>query len=729
MMSFYNKLNSELMIIRTLSAIILFASLLSTGSFAQENGLYVPTEIQKAYENGTRSLDGKPGADYWHNTVDYKIDVKLIPEEKLIQGYEKITYHNNSPDKLDRIVLRLYQDAWKKGNSRDYSLNALDIHEGVKLSDVKIAGKDIHLMSGSVRRRGTNITFMLEQALEPGASLEMELSWKHKVPSLSRVRGGAYDETTFFVSQWYPQVAVYDDIFGWDMLNYTLMAEFYNNLGNFDVNISVPASHVVWATGTLENHNKVLPAGIDKKYMEAATSIKPIQVVDSADLAGGLQMLDTVWHYTAKEVPDFAFATSDHYIWESASQKVEDRDVRISAAYPARNSAKYSKLIEMQQTTMKFYSEEIPGVPYPWEAFTTFISIGGGGMEYPMMANNGGPGRLLTVHEMFHTYMPMYVRTNERRWAWMDEGWAQYTTAVTGNFAFDKDMSMSSLLREISSAQNIIGTVNDLPFMTPSYILAENYGYASYSGPGLVNGMLHQMLGEEMFRKCYGEFVRRWAQKSPTPFDFFNTFENVSGRDLDWLWKPWFYEFGDADLSINSYKKGKIKIANKGSKPVPMLLDIEYADGAVNSIEKDASVWNTVKKGYVTIKIPDAKNVKSIILNKGIPDSKIEDNFYPSLEELYSEIHIGNDLIGDYIIAQYGMKAEVLWKEDVLYLDVPLQNMSMMLLPKDALHYISLDNKVQLEFIQDKDGICTSVNINYSGMEFNARKVGVPIEQ
>ena len=272
---------------------------------------------------------------------------------------------------------------------------------------------------------GTNISFTLDKPLKSGENLTFNVSWKQKIPVYTRVRTGAYDSTSFFVAYWYPQIAVYDDLFGWDRLNYTLRTEFYNNLGNYDVKITVPDNFLVWATGTLNNSADVLPSQIHERFIRAKSSQEVVHIVTSKDIQNGFSTQINTWHYTAAEVSDFAFAMSDHYVWDAAIQPVGDRNVFISSAYSMEMDTVDSFIghTAIQQKAMQYFSEDMPGVPYPYEAFTTFIAKGGGGMEYPMMANNGGPGRGVTIHEMFHMYFPMYVRINERRWhGWMKDG-------------------------------------------------------------------------------------------------------------------------------------------------------------------------------------------------------------------------------------------------------------------------------------------------------------------
>ncbi|MBN1639257.1 MAG: hypothetical protein JW866_09830, partial [Ignavibacteriales bacterium] len=231
----------------------------------KESSLFIPVNIQEAYENGTRNLDGTPGSNYWQNSSDYTIKAELDPTTRKISGYEKIIYYNNSPNSLSEIVIRLYQDFFRKGNSRDFQISPFDITNGVEISKIKINGKEINLSPDAwkTRREGTNLFIYMEDQVIPNSSVQIEIEWSFIVSKYSNVRMGRYDSTSYFIGHWYPQVAVYDDIDGWDENDYTGYTEFYNDFSNFDVEITVPENFVVWSTGILQNPDNVL----ENKYL------------------------------------------------------------------------------------------------------------------------------------------------------------------------------------------------------------------------------------------------------------------------------------------------------------------------------------------------------------------------------------------------------------------------------------------------------------------------------
>ncbi|MCB9291205.1 MAG: M1 family metallopeptidase [Lewinellaceae bacterium] len=703
----------------TYTLLLLFLCATLVQLTAQETRFFVPREIQQAYENGTRSMDGKPGPKYWQNTVDYTIEVEVFPEEKKVAGSETAVYYNNSPDALDRLVVRLYHDAFRKANPRAYRVQPDDITEGVEISRLVINGETYSLERGQgVSKNGTNTTIRLKERLQPGEKLTMKVDWSHYIPETT-VRTGAYDSTAFFIAYWYPQIAVYDDVFGWDDLAYDFSTEFYNNLGNFDVKITAPKNFTVLSTGVLQNAKEVLPGEVFQRFQEAKSAAETISVIGPEDLGNGYENLSGAWHYKAENVSDFAFCLSDHYCWDAAAQEVDGRNVFVNSYYPLEMAEKCKEVTANQQKTMKHFSEDVPGIPYPYPEFTTFIADGGGGMEYPMMANNGGPGLGVTVHEMFHTYFPMYVRINEKRFAWMDEGWADYidNLIIRRYFQGEEGFDFGTYSSQI---QGTLGSISDLPLITSTQFMDfTNYGYASYPLPAFIYSVLHHHLGEETFLKCFREYIRRWAQKSPTPYDFFYTFENVSGQDLSWLWKPWFFSFGTVDMSIESFRKGKLTVKKTGVRPVPLIIQIEYEDGSTKEMDLKASIWE-MGDTYET-EVSNPKSVKSIAVNASLPDKMPLDNYYPPLAERYAGLSIPDGITGSYLFNEFPVTAEVSQKDGLLFMEVAAAGYQFYLVPKSETEFVSLDGEINIQF-QMEEGKVSGLNAKTPDMQLTARK-------
>lgn len=697
-------------------ALLIFLSAISS-VYAQETRFFMPREITQAYENGTRSYDGRPGPNYWQNTVDYQIEVEVLPQEKELKGMESAVYYNNSPDNLNTLVVRLYHDVYRKGSARRTNwrpLNPDAINDGVEISKLSINGQPYDLNGRRVRRSSTNLFITLNEPLPAGDRLTLEVDWAQKIPE-SPIRTGAYDETTFFLAYWYPQIAVYDDVFGWDQLDYDFQSEFYNNLANFDVTITAPDNFTVLSTGVLQNAEEVLAPACYERYQQAKKSTEPVVIVTPEDVQDNFRHRSGTWRYTAEEVSDFSFALSDHFSWDAAVQEVAGRPVLINTFYPADGAEACRGVTAIQQKTMQHFSVDVPGVPYPYSEFTTFISSvrGGGGMETPMMANNGGPGRGVTVHEMFHTYFPMYVRTNEKRFAWMDEGWADFNTAIVEKRYFDKDDGL--LFGEVAGGiSRTLGTISDLPLITSTQFTDNtNYGYTAYPLPAFLYATLHHHLGEELFLRCYREYIRRWAKKSPTPYDFFYTFEYVSGQDLSWFWKPWFFEYGYADVQVQSYKGGKLTVENLGNRPVPIVVDVAYKDGTTEELSASAGVWKDSSKNTYKMKIPRGKEVSSIQVNNVIPDTDPLNNYYPSLQQRYAQFDISEDIAGSYYVADLQTEVVIHQKKGFLELTIPRYGSQFYLVPDSKTEFTSLDGRRKVTFTLENDRY-QEVNFRFS---------------
>ncbi len=685
---------------------------LCTSLMAQEQRMFMPKEMKQAYDKGTRSYDGKPGANYWHNTVDYDIKLTVNPETRGISGTSKITYTNNSPDDLSTLVVRLYNDVYRSGNPRASRIDERDVDDGVTLNMVSVRGDSVDMESRAFNRAGTNIFLRLAEPVKAGEKVELAINWEQFIPYTNR-RTGVADSTSFFVAYWYPQMAVYDDVFGWDTQNYSFRTEFYNNLANFNVELTAPESFTVWATGVLQNPEEIFNDEILDRYNKAMTATDPMDIINGDDLKDGFAHKSGTWKFKANEVPDFAFAMSDHYDWNAASQKVDGKDVLISSVYPTGNPQGFAAMTPNQQKTMKHFSEDIPGVPYPYPRFTTFIGLGGGGMEFPMMAYNGGPGLGVTVHEMYHMYFPMYVRTNERRFAWMDEGWADYITSlVTARFFRGDTTDLFTNYK--GSVGGMQGQYEDVPLFTSSQFMdGTNYGYSAYPLPAFIYSMLHYHLGDEMFYKAYKEYINRWAKKSPIPFDFFYTFEDVSGQDLSWLWKPWFFEYGFPNIKIEGLKKDKLTVANLGNRPVPVKVDVIYKDGTDYSVSMSGK--DMVGKDNFVVSIPDYKNIETVAVNSSLPDLDDTDNFYPPLKDRMAGVEVPEFIYGTYNIANFNIQAMVENEDGLVKAKVPAAGMNVVVMPKDD-KWVSLDGQVVVTFDNSGEKPSMSMELKQFGV-------------
>jgi hypothetical protein len=603
----------------------------STSAFTQNYLIndYMPLNIREAVDKGFRTFDGKPGKNYVQNDVSYKIDAELLPVEGKVRGKISIDYKNNFPDELKKLVFRLYQDAFKKGVGRDFQINPADIHDGTEISGLKIDGKEIDLKSSVISRSGTLLFVNLDTPLKTGTKINIEMNWEVKFPEISRVRMGKYSDSTFFIAYWYPQMSVYDDLQGWDEQNYTMNQEFYNNFADFDVKITAPEGFLIWATGELQNPADVYSDEVLKNYEKAKVSNEIVKIV-TKETKNKLKTKKgkNTFHYTAGYVPDFAFGVAVDYLWDASTMVVDNKTGRkafISAVYNEKSEDFYH-VADISRQAIKYFSEDLPGVPYPYPSMTVFN--GQGGMEFPMMVNDGSETEFatmvgLTAHEIAHTYFPFFMGTNEVKYAFMDEGWARM---IPYKFQYEVG-KYNPIAIQMKAFDDRAGREFEVPPMVPSIQLkGQTYRMAAYNRPALAYLNLQDLMGEDKFREALQYYIEVWKGKHPNPFDFFNIMSSFYGEDLSWYFKPWFFNWDYPDLKLKFEGDNEYTVENRGRLPLPV--KIYLAEGTAKKLVyyKPASIW---KDGNTSIKVkldsPD-KMTWYQLGDENIPDVNRLDN-------------------------------------------------------------------------------------------------------
>ncbi len=612
---------------------------ISMNCFPQPNSIFIPRNIQKAYDGRTRSLDGKPGIIYWQNRADYKMEIRLNPKTLLISGKEKITYTNNSPDTLHNLIFHLFPNMYKKGNMRDEDIDPADESEGVTIDKLLVNGNDINVQSNNdlVYVEHTLLRLSLKKYLLPDKQISINIDWHYTLNRNSHIRTGAVDSTSFFVAYFFPRIAVYDDIDGWNFYKYTNSSEFYNDFGTFDVSITMPRNYLVWATGTLTNPEEVL----NKKYFNRFKAVNQsniiMHIIDSTDLKN----VDFTkpndyneWKFKAENVTDFVFGTSNHYLWDATSLVVDQQTGRktlLDVAYN-KDSKDFYKVISIARQSVELMCNSFPGVPYPFPKETVFNGLSE--MEYPMMVNDRSSDDMhstidLTAHEIFHSYFPFLCGFNEVKYAWMDEG---LTSLATFLFVSEMDPDFAKICF-IDEYQSDMGTNLDLPvFTSSSSVRRPVYDYISYPKPALCFLFLRDVLGDEVFKKSIQEFIARWNGKHPIPYDLFNTISNISGQDINWFIKPWIFEYGYVDLGVKEIveknEKYSIVIERKGNYPAPLDLKITYQDGLTENIHQSAAIWKNGEETYCIEKTVYRKIKKVELLDRYGVDVNSSNNTY-----------------------------------------------------------------------------------------------------
>ncbi len=622
-----------------------FLSLILTFSCVEKKStaLYIPIDQQNAIRKGTRTQTGIPGPRYFQNHANYSIKASLDPVAKNVRGQETIHYFNSSPDTLQRIVINIFQDVYRRGNVRNEPISFDDITYGVLIQDVKINGQK--LKGNFIDRYFTLMVLELTKPLLPDSNMEISLNWQFKIPTITKMRMGSYDNSSFFIGYWFPHIAVYDDISGWDKFPYMGIQEFYNDYSNFDVEITVPANYLVWGTGVLQNSREIFTGGILEKLNKSAKEDSVVHIIDSANYAKHNILSNNgpnTWRFKAENVTDFAFSASDHYLWDASSVKNESGSwnrIAVNAVY--RKESNFKEVASDARNSIKLLSSQIYGIPFPYPQITVFEG-GQGGMEYPMVANDASfPSRKetaeLTFHEIAHSYFPFLVGTNEQKYAWMDEGLTEMYTKEISRY-FD---TWESVPRNPANKVNneyytpfgdMVGKELDVPLMVPSTEMLISYETQIYDKSSLAFYYLKEYLGKDKFRRCMQEFIKRWTGKHPTPTDLFATLNSASDENLNWYLKPWFFEICTADLGLKncSVNNGKISvdIVNHGALPVPVKLNVYFSDGSHDSIYYSVKVW---KRGETVFSVQRKfkKPVTKLILGDDeIPDSNEDDNVY-----------------------------------------------------------------------------------------------------
>jgi len=599
---------------------------------AQSWNRMIPKEIKKAYLKGTRSVDGLPGVNYWQNHSHYKIEAVLHADESKLSGHESVVYHNESPDTLSYIVIRMYQNFYKKGNARSWKIDPSDVTQGVDYKNLVVTDNAGNKIFKSVSETATNLIVRLSEPLLPKDSLNLSMDWSFHIPQKSWNRMGNYGKNNFMIGYWYPQIAVYDDIDGWDRTDFNGVTEFYNDFNNYDVTITVPAGFMVWATGILQNGDELYKKSISKKIKEAYQSDEMTTLFTTDDCRNKKVLKNyqrsTSWHFKAQYVTDFTFGANKEVFWQGSSlvvDTVSGRRTFVDVVYPD-SMITFPKAAEWCRWSVNYMSKELPGVPYPYPHMTSWSNgRRTGGMESPMMANDGDPTSIpsakgLFFHEISHSYFPFYMGTNERKYAWMDEGWAAYLTngimeAMAPDYNYFQRLS--------STFEHLSGSEKEVTLMTLSDLISDWQSYRShaYNRSSMAYAYLRDMLGDSLFVKGLHTYMMRWHGRHPMPYDFFASMEAGTGRSLKWYYLPWFFEKDYADLGIKKVTlDNKIVVQNYGGLPLPVKITCFYADGSKEEIYQTAIVWRTGENAVIINADPDKKIDHIKLGDDNIPD-------------------------------------------------------------------------------------------------------------
>jgi hypothetical protein len=583
--------------------------------------LTMPANIQKAYTNGTRSFDGKPGKLYWQNRGRYNISITVMPPDGTIKGVEQIVYFNNSPDTLKSLNMKLIMN-FRRGSA-------------IQVDEMTIGGSKVAWDNSQAT--ATNQMVELFQPLLPHDSIQLNISWHYNL--LHRpARDGIIDSTSFYIAYFYPRVSVYDDYKGWDTQPFFGSLEFYNDFNDYTVNVTVPANFMVWATGTLQNPSEVLQPAVAARLNQSMTSDSTIHIATPDDWSNKkvtAQNATNTWKWVANNVSDIAMGISDHYDWDAASvvvDKKSKRRVSMQAAF-ADSSIDFHHSVQFGRNSLAWFSNNWPGIPYPYPKSNSFQGFAD--MEYPMMINDSHTpdlvfAQLVQDHEQAHTYFPFYMGTNESYYAFMDEGWAttfEYLIGIAekGRKAADEFYKTFRVTRWIHGPHT-----NENPIITPSPDVTFGPGNNAYGKPSLSYLALKDLLGDKLFRKALHNYMNNWNGKHPIPWDYFYSMEKGAKKNLDWFFYNWFYTPYYIDLDLTKAAKTRkgytLNIKNIGGFAVPFDVIATYDDGSTQSFHQTPIVWEHNQK-EIAVNIKTKKTVKSLKLEGGIfMDANEKDN-------------------------------------------------------------------------------------------------------
>ena len=601
----------------------------------------MPTpSFEQALEQHTRSPSGAPGPQYWTNTAQYDLRAVLSPEEKKLHGEGHIRYQNRSPDTLQHLVVFLRQNIYQPGAAR--RTGGFEVTGGMHLARVAADGTPLIERESGVGYSvdGTLMRLRPPNPVLPGESIRLEFSWSYTIRSEGPGPRQGTDGQVFYLGYWYPHMAVYDDVEGWDTDPFLQHAELYADYADYDVRITAPEGWLVAATGTLQNPRDVLTRTVRKRLQRVAHTDSVVSVVGPDERRAGVSTQThpggtLTWHYRADKVRDFAFGTSDRYVWEATRAQTGSQRSMIHAFYRPDASAAWDRAAEFGRFAIEWLSEKV--MPYPYPQMTVVEGVVGGGMEYPMITVIGGRGRSArslfgtTVHEIAHMWFPMIIGSQENEHIWMDEGLATYLTRQA-RLAFWED---AAPWEPNSGYFRRAGRERETPLMRHGdlYPSVGSLVAASYDKASRMLYALRGLYGPDAFERALHTYARRWKYKHPYPYDLFNTFEDQLGEELDWFWTPMAYETWTLDQAVADVSEHPdsvtVTVEDRGLTPMPVLLEVTYANGTTREQRLPAEVWLNDGKRTATASFP-AGDVRRVEIDpeQYLPDVQRANNVW-----------------------------------------------------------------------------------------------------
>jgi hypothetical protein len=610
---------------------------------------FAPLDFSPAV-NRYRSGSGLPGPDYWQNRADYTIDARLDPATHSISGTVRIHYTNNSPDTLDVLWLQLEQNLYEpesRGNlslgGRPGSLSVVPkgFTEGMVLDSVEVTvGGRTAAVQPLVS--DTRAQLPLPAPLPPASQAEVDISYHYTVPKEPWGGRTGWMETSggpiYSIAQWYPRMAVYDDLRGWDTLPY-LQQEFYLEYGDFDYSVTVPANYVVVGSGELTNPEQVLPPTQLARLAQARQSDKTVMIRSAAEPFGSATATRT-WRFKMHDSRDVAFAASPAFNWDAARMNLPGGRTGLAMSVYPVEAKNWDRSTEYLKDSVERFSAK--WFPFPWPVA---VNVAGpaAGMEYPALAFDpidAKPKSLfaVTAHEIGHSWFPMTVGFDERRNAWMDEGINTFIDVYEsdefnrGEFAPKRDSEYAPKGgNPVDEILPVLADPDAPPILSRADTIPEKYRHpVTYFKAALGMVLLReQILGPDRFDPAFRRFIAAWAFKHPTPADFFRAMDSEAGEDLSWFWRGWFYNNWQLDLAVtgiapfpkdSAFKGATVTVTSLDKMVMPVTLRVTFADGTKRDIRLPAETW--IRQASTQVPVVSASPVVRAELD---PDHKLPD--------------------------------------------------------------------------------------------------------
>ncbi|NBC07239.1 MAG: M1 family peptidase [Bacteroidetes bacterium] len=551
----------------------------------------------------TRTAIGLPGPDYWQNRADYDITATLDTANHLVSGIVQVTYTNNSPYTLPYLWLQLEQNKYRPDSRGEAVSPAGSRHDGSLTPGMQVGGITVDGQPVQDVQDDTRLQLRLKLPLAPGKQVEIAMNYTFTVPEEGADRMGRMPSEQgwiYEIAQWYPRMAVLDDVTGWNNLPYLGPGEFYCEYGDFEYTVTVPAGFVVAGSGTLQNPKEVLGRDLARRLDNAVESDTAQFIIAPEEIGQALPASEetVTWRYQMDNTRDVAWACSPAFAWDAAGAKRPDGSrILVQSFYPIESYEGWHQATAYAKSSLEHYSEQ--WFPYPYSSLSN-VAGGVGGMEYPGLHFTGyskkGNSLWVTLdHEVAHNWFPMIVGSNEREHAWMDESFVTFMGYYAAE-AYTGDDFNSYISNPQMMMRRFMEAGLD-PVMTPPRRVQEGFSDVVYFKPAIALYLLREyVLGKERFDYAFRTYIEHWAYKHPQPEDFFRAMENGSGEQLDWFWQGWFYESGDLDQSISSASQSdqgrlRIDLENRLGMPMPAVLDITYEDGSTETRRFPVDIW------------------------------------------------------------------------------------------------------------------------------------------